>query len=138
MLLKSNLFSNMKYITLPQFIDDARLLSTQDKTIIPFSIKRTFIISSVVSGTTRGKHAHKKTKQALFCIQGSVTVRLDNGKRKKSYRLTKPNKGVFIDQMVWSEMDGFSPDAILIVFASEYYHKPDYIRDYQVFLQKAK
>jgi len=128
----------MKYIVLPKFIDDALLLSTQDKTTIPFVTKRVFIISHVKQNTVRGKHAHKKTEQALFCIQGSVTVRLDNGKRKKSYHLTKPNKGVFIDRMIWSEMDNFSPDAILIVFASEYYNKSDYIRDYKVFLHKAR
>ncbi len=128
----------MKLITLSKFVDEAMLISTQDKRTIPFVIKRTFIISNVAPGTTRGKHAHKKTKQALFCIQGSVRLRLDNGIRKKTYQLTKPNKGVLIDRMVWSEMDSFSPDAILIVFASEYYTKPDYIRDYNMFLRKAR
>lgn len=128
----------MKTLTLSQFIDDAKLLSTQDKTIIPFLTKRTFIIFHVKPNTVRGKHAHKKTKQALFCIQGSVTIKLNNGKRKKTYRLTKPNKGVFIDRMIWSEMYDFSPNAILVVFASEYFNKPDYIRDYKKFLQKAR
>lgn len=128
----------MKTLKLSQFVDDARLLSTQNKTTIPFVIKRTFIISHVKPHTARGKHAHKKTKQALFCIQGSVRLRLDNGKRKKTYHLTKPNTGVFIDRLVWSEMDNFSPDAILMVFASAYYAKSDYIRDYKLFLRKAR
>lgn len=125
-------------LTLPQFADDAELLSTQDKAVIPFSIKRAFIISKVKTNTVRGRHAHKKTKQALFCIQGMVTVRLDDGKRKRTYHLIKPNKGVLVDKMVWSELYDFSQDAILVVFASEYYSKPDYIRDYQEFLRKAK
>ncbi|MFA6570805.1 MAG: FdtA/QdtA family cupin domain-containing protein [Bacteroidota bacterium] len=127
-----------KILHLSSFIDEATLISTQDESSIPFTIKRVFILRDVKDGTVRGKHAHIQTKQALFCIQGSVTVQLDNGKRKKTYRLTKPNKGIFIDQMVWSEMNDFSSDAILIVFASESYRSQDYIRDYRSFLQKAQ
>lgn len=70
----------------------------------------------------------------MFCIQGSVFVRLNDGKKKTIYRLDKPGKGIFIDKMVWSEMYGFSPDAILVVFASDYYDVRDYIRDYKCFL----
>lgn len=123
-----------KWIRLPEFLDEARLLSTQNKSVIPFSIKRVFIISEVQEKTLRGKHAHKKTKQAMFCIQGSVFVRLNDGKKKAVCRLDKPGKGIFIDKMVWSEMYNFSSDAILIVFASEYYDERDYIRDYKRFL----
>lgn len=125
-------------LTLPQFVDEARLLSTQSKSVIPFPIKRVFIISDVMPKTHRGKHAHKKTQQAMFCIQGVVTVRLSDGKRKRIYRLNKPNKGVFIDRMVWSEMYDFSPDAILVVFASDYFKPGDYIRDYKKFCEMVK
>lgn len=127
-----------KLLRLPEFIDEARLLSTQNKSVIPFSIKRVFIISEVQKKTQRGKHAHKKTKQALFCIQGSVTVRLNDGKKKTIYHLDRPNKGIFIDNMVWSEMSSFSPDAILVVFASDYYDERDYIRDYGRFLELSR
>lgn len=127
----------MKTIFLPLFHDEGRLISTQDASTIPFAIKRVFIISAVDSGAVRGKHAHRKTKQALFCIQGSVTVMLDNGKTKQLFRLNTPNQGVFIDQLVWLEMYDFSADAILLVFASDYFRKSDYIRDYNEF-QRAR
>lgn len=124
----------MKILKLPEFLDDARLLSTQNRSVIPFSIKRVFIISEVQKKTLRGKHAHKKTKQAMFCIQGSVSVCLNDGRKKRVYRLDQPSKGLFIDRLVWSEMYGFSPDAILMVLASDYYDERDYIRDYKRFL----
>lgn len=124
----------MKILKLPEFLDEARLLSTQNRSVIPFSIKRVFIISEVQKKTLRGKHAHKKTKQAMFCIQGSVSVCLNDGRKKRVYRLDQPSKGLFIDRLVWSEMYGFSPDAILMVLASDYYDERDYIRDYKRFL----
>lgn len=128
----------MKLLNLPVFVDDAILISTQGKKCIPFLIRRVFFISQVKPGTVRGKHAHKKTQQALFCIQGSVTVLLDNGNRKKTYHLTKPNKGIFIDRLTWSEMYEFSADAIVVVFASRYFDRADYIRTYKTFLQKTQ
>jgi hypothetical protein len=36
---------------------------------------------------------------------------------------------------MWREMYDFSPDAILMVLASDYYNEEDYIRDYDEFLR---
>lgn len=128
----------MTRLALSHFSDEALLLSTQDASTLPFSIRRVFVIRDVKKLTVRGRHAHKKTKQAIFCIQGSVKIRLDNGRRKKIYTLTTPHKGVFIDRLTWSEMYDFSKDAILMVFASHYFKPSDYIRDYDTFLKEAK
>ncbi len=128
----------MKILRLPIFQDDARLISTQHGASLPFRVKRTYVIYAVKPGTIRGMHAHKKTKQALFCIQGSVDILLDDGKRKKTFNVRKPNVGVFIDRMVWSKIYNFSSDAILLVFASDYFREPDYIRDYHAFRKLTK
>ena len=37
--------------------------------------------------------------------------------------------------MDWKEMYDFSPDAVLMVLASEVYKEEDYIRDYDEFLR---
>jgi dTDP-4-dehydrorhamnose 3,5-epimerase-like enzyme len=128
----------MTTVTLPYFFDDALLISTQNREALPFAIKRVFLIKDIEKNTVRGKHAHKHTRQALFCLQGSVKIRLDDGKRKKTYVLSKPHKGIFIDRLVWSEMFDFSPDAILVVFASDYFKPNEYIRDYKTFRTKAR
>lgn len=52
---------------------------------IPFEIKRFYYITGATSGTERGKHAHKKLQQFLFCPYGSITLTLDNGKEKKRF-----------------------------------------------------
>lgn len=126
----------MKRMSIPRFVDEALVLSTQNQKTIPFPIKRVFVILKSEPDSIRGRHAHKKTKQALFCIQGAVTVILDNGKRKTTVRLNKPHLGIFIDRMIWTEMRSFSRDAILLVFASTYFDQHDYIRDYETFKKR--
>ena len=39
---------------------------------------------------------------------------------------------------MWREMYDFSPDAVLMVLASELYNEEDYIRDYDVFLEMVR
>ena len=49
--------------------------------------------------------------------------------------LDSPNKGLFIDKMIWREMYDFSDDCVLLVLASDYYDESDYIRDYEELLK---
>lgn len=43
-------------------------------------------------------------------------------------------KGLFIGPGLWREMHDFSPDSVLMVFASSEYDEADYIRTRQEFL----
>ena len=63
---------------------------------------------------------------------------LDNGKEKKIISLEKPYEGLYIANDMWREMYDFSPDAVLMVLASDYYNEADYIRNYDEFLQFVK
>ena len=65
--------------------------------------KRIYYILKADQGAHRGKHAHKKLNQVLFCIQGSITMVLDNGEKREETILDQPNRGIFIDKMVWRE-----------------------------------
>ena len=89
-------------------------------------------------GVTRGYHAHKSLQQILVCIHGSCKIRLDNGKEKKIVPLEKPYEGLYVSNNMWREMFDFSPDAVLLVLASELYDESDYIRDYDEFLKFVK
>ena len=86
----------------------------------------------------RGFHAHKSLEQILICIHGSCKVLLDNGTEKKIVSLEKPYEGLYIANNMWREMYDFSPDAVLMVLASEYYKEEDYIREYDAFLKMVK
>lgn len=123
----------MQLIELPEISDDCYLYFAQTQDHIPFSIKRVFYILQADTKLPRGFHAHKKTKQVLFCLQGSIKMILDDGKKKAAIVLDKPNKGIFIDTMIWHEMHNFKKDTILLILTSKKFNPADYIRDYEEF-----
>ena len=52
--------------------------------------------------------------------------------------LDDPTVGLYISNNIWREMYDFSPDAVLLVLASELYDEKDYIREYQEFIKFVK
>ena len=122
--------------------DDARgsLVPIEAERDIPFAIKRVYFITDVLPNVIRGLHAHRKLQQVMICLQGSVTVALENfvTKCKETVTLNKVNQGLYINTMVWVEMYDFQPGTVLLVLASEYYDEADYIRDYAQYQEEAK
>lgn len=112
-----------------------QLVALEEGQEIPFEVKRVYYMYDTGKGVVRGKHAHKKLQQILICIHGSCTILVDDGKEKKEIVLDKPYEGIYISHNIWREMFDFSPDAVLMVLASELYNESDYIRDYNQFLR---
>lgn len=100
---------------------------------IPFDIRRIYYVYDVAPGERRGFHAHKKLEQYLICIHGSCTILLDDGSEQEDILLNDPSVGLYIGPSMWREMYDFSPGAVLLVLASEYYDENDYIRNYKTF-----
>jgi len=75
----------IKTITFPKIEDDAVLCFGQIDDHIPFVPKRVYYILKPKKNEPRGFHAHKKTNQLLFCIQGSVKMVLNDGKKTRQY-----------------------------------------------------
>lgn len=105
---------------------------------IPFAVKRFFMVHGVSSKEVRGEHAHRQCHQFLICINGSCSFVADNGSKKIEVELDKPNKAIYLPPMTWGIQYKYTPDAILLVFASDYYDPNDYIRDYEKFLNQIK
>jgi dTDP-4-dehydrorhamnose 3,5-epimerase-like enzyme len=114
-----------KLISLKTFCDKRGNLTVIEK-VIPFDIKRIFYIYGVDS-SVRGKHRHKRTIQAATCIQGKCEIWNNDGKKKEEYILDSPDKCLILEPADWHKMYNFSPDAILMVLASEYFDANDYI-----------
>lgn len=125
----------VKYMFQPHGDDRGQLISLEEFNDIPFRIKRVYYMYDTVPEVVRGHHAHKKLQQILVCVHGSCKIRLDNGHEKKVVALEKPYEGLYVSNNMWREMFDFSPDAVLMVFASELYDESDYIRDYDEFLK---
>lgn len=121
----------MKY-TFQQHGDErGMLVAVEELKDIPFEIKRIYYVYDTKDGVRRGYHAHKSLEQILICVHGSCKILLDNGKEQKEVLLEKPYEGLYVPNNMWREMYDFSEDAVLMVLASSYYDKEDYIRDYQ-------
>lgn len=113
-----------KIIPIPKFLDSRGDLHVVEK-FIPFNIKRVYWISNVIG--QRGGHRHKKNVQGLICIKGSCIVKVNNGSRTTEWFLDCPEKLLLLECEDWHVMHSFSSDAILLVLASQYYDKDDYI-----------
>lgn len=94
--------------------------------IFPFDIKRIFYIYGV-DDSERGGPRHHKTIQVAICLQGSCEIYCNNGKEKSHHILDKPSKGLLLLPEDWHKMYNFTPNAILMVVASENYDDADYI-----------
>ena len=125
----------VKYMFQPHGDERGQLIAIEEQKDIPFAIKRVYYMYDTGKGVVRGHHAHKKLQQILVCVHGSCKIRLDNGTEKKVVALDKPYEGLYVSNAMWREMYDFSPDAVLMVFASELYDESDYIRNYDEFLK---
>jgi len=102
---------------------------------LPFLVKRIFTVLDVPNGETRGIHAHRECEQFLICMRGSVTAIVDDGTRRAEVVLDDPSVGLYMPAMTWGTQFGYSPDAVLVVLASDLYDAGDYIDDYEEFRQ---
>ena len=115
-------------------LPDGNLFIAEARKQIPFEIKRVYFINSLANPkAVRGMHAHRKLEQALFCITGSFTLHLDDGKNAQRVKLNDPAVGIWLRPMVWHTMKSFSYDCTILVMASDWFDESDYIRDYAEF-----
>jgi UDP-2-acetamido-3-amino-2,3-dideoxy-glucuronate N-acetyltransferase len=105
---------------------------------IPFLPQRCFVVFDVPSKEVRGEHAHRSLHQFLVCVKGSCCVVLHDGKNSVEVVLERPNLGLYIPPMIWGTQYKYTPDAVLVVFASDPYDPEDYIRDYEIYLGLVK
>lgn len=119
----------------PHGDDRGQLIAIEEHKDLPFDIKRVYYIYDTLAGVRRGFHAHRNLQQILICVSGSCRIHLDNGHDTAEVTLDKPWEGLYIANDMWREMYDFTPGAVLLVLASEYYDEADYIRDYDAFLK---
>lgn len=105
---------------------------------IPFNISRVYYIFGVEGGVRRGFHSHRKLKQVLICVHGSVKILVKTPEEEETITLDSASEGLYIAEMVWREMYDFEDGAVLLVLASEHYSEDDYIRDYRQYETEAK
>jgi dTDP-4-dehydrorhamnose 3,5-epimerase-like enzyme len=118
-------------IDLARFTDDRGLLIVGDH--LPFAARRIFTVQGVPAGSDRGIHAHRACEQLLVCLQGSVQAMVDDGVTRQVVLLDDPAVGLYMPALTWGTQQDYSPDAVLLVLASDPYDVTDYIDDYAEF-----
>ena len=116
-------------------VSEARgtLIAAEQFTHVPFDIARIFLVSDVPAGELRGAHAHFRGEQFLICVSGSIDAVADDGETRTVYHLDSPTQGLYLPAFTWGGQLNHSPDAVLLVLASEPYDDADYIHDYDEF-----
>lgn len=74
----------------------------------------------------------------MIAVHGSVNVIADDGTTREEFVLDRNSIGLYLPPMTWGIQYRYSADAVLLVFASDFYDPADYIRDYSDFLRTAR
>lgn len=122
----------------PHGDDRGQLVAIEAMKDLPFEVRRVYYIYDTLPGVRRGFHAHRNLQQILVCVSGSCKIHLDDGTDTAEVILDKPFEGLFISNDMWREMYDFTPGAVLLVLASEYYDEADYIRNYDEFINMVR
>ncbi len=125
---------NIKQLELPKIENALGNIAVIEKDTLPFAVKRVYYLYDIPSSAKRGGHAHLNLQQVLIAISGSFDVVLDDGTRRQTITLNKPDRGLLITTKIWRELENFSSGAVCLVLASEEFSEDDYIRDYDDFL----
>lgn len=124
----------IQLIKVPVVEDVRGNLGFIQKDLLPFEFKRVYYLFDVPSNAFRGGHSHLEQQEVLIALSGSFEVVLNDGFEKKSFVLNKPNKGLFIPNGIWRELENFSSGAVCLVLASDVFMEEDYIRDFDAFM----
>ncbi len=128
------------FIPLPVFPDARGKLSFVEngQKNFNFTIERLYFLFDVPYGVERAGHAHKELRQLFFAFSGSYELHLDDGTRKKTVRIDRPDHPFYVCPHIWRVADGFTSGAVCAVLASLKYDESDYLRNYDDFLAFVK
>lgn len=127
-----------RIILFPKISDIRGDLAIVENTDIPFNVRRVYYLYNVPAGSTRGGHAHKNLQQIIIALSGSFRVTVNDGAEESTFCLRDPQQGLYLERLVWRELDEFSQGAVCMVLASDEYLENDYIRDRADFFRAIK
>lgn len=121
----------MKLIELNKIQDPrGNLTFIENQNQIPFSIERIHWIYNVPSGYERSGQAFKSTSEFIIALSGSFDLIIKKENKVSSYTLSRPNFGILLPPLTWTELINFSSNSVVLVLASQVYLSEDYLRDF--------
>lgn len=130
---------NCRLIEFPEF-KDARgsLTCVEANDQVPFDIQRVYYLHDLPRRAVRGGHAHREQKRVILAVAGGFDAELEDGRERKHWHLNCPHVGLYVDNMIWSELRNFSSGSVVLVLASGKYDDHDYVRSYAEYLDAVR
>ena len=125
-------------IKIPVIEDSRGNLGFIQNDILPFEFKRIYYLFDVPSNAFRGGHSHIEQHEILIALSGSFEVTLNDGFKKETFLLNKPNVGLHIPTGIWRELQNFSSGSVCLVLSSGIFIEEDYIRNFDEFIESKK
>lgn len=123
-------FRPAQQVTLPGFSDDLGSLNYwENSSLFPQGIQRSFWITQVKIGETRGSHAHFLESQVLVAVAGELSIRVEGVDGSvMDWSLSSPSQGLYVPPLNWVEVR-FGEGAALLGLSDRAFDESDYIRD---------
>ena len=118
-------------IQLVSYTDERGTLSPIDLVEAGFTSVRSFVVTAP-AGTARGRHGHRKCRQLLMRVSGTIEVEVRCGAGVETIRLSadpQEQRAILIEPGVWAEQRYLTDDATLLVFADRPYDPSDYVME---------
>jgi dTDP-4-dehydrorhamnose 3,5-epimerase-like enzyme len=131
--------ADCRVIEIPRHTDSRGSLGVVEGGIhIPFDIRRVYYLYDIPAGQVRAAHGHRMLQQLMVALSGSFEVQVDDGTDRRTFRLDRPDRGLYVAPGMWRDLNGFSGGAVCMVLASHLYDEADYLRDYDDYLAFAR
>lgn len=122
--------SDCRLIRFKSFPDDrGTLVPVEGGDDVPFYPKRLFTITGVPEGAGRGAHANLLSDQLIIPLAGGLSVRVYDGTVDRTFRLDRPDEGLFVPATIWNDLVDFAPNGVTLVLASQHYDGAAYVRE---------
>jgi hypothetical protein len=131
--------ADCRIIEIPRFADARGSLSVvEGGALVPFGIARVYYLYDIPAGQVRAAHGHRRLEQFMVALSGSFEIDLDDGFERRTVRMDRPDRGLYIAPGMWRDLNGFSGGAVCLVLASLHFDEADYLRDYDDFVAFAR
>ncbi len=110
------------------------MLGVLEFSTLPFVSQRLFWVSATSPAVVRADHAHLRCSQFLVCASGHVRFESTSPTKATYSAILEVGDAYLLKPRTWLKLDGFSSDALLLVFCDLPYDPTEYISDFNSFL----
>ena len=111
---------------------EGRVVTREADGGLPFAVAGVAVVSP--AGAARRQYALLSAHQLLVCVQGALTVEVDDGDQRQAVRLSGPELGLHLAPRTFCVQRDPSEDAALLVLTSAPEDPAERIADYAAFL----